>query len=401
MDTDRQSRLTAVMFTDIVGYSSMMERDERLTMRLLEEHNAIVLPLIENYGGTVADAIGDGLLVTFQSVFSAGNCAMNIQRAIDGRNRKQEAAKRFLVRIGIHIGDIWFERGRVYGNGVNIAARILPYSLPGGICVSAIVYNQLVSKTEVEAEAVGSKRLKNIQQPVSLYRVTTGCEEPDAAECEEPRTQRFSGVDSFGDRLERRVTERVSSLVGGILDRALDKWEEKPKAERDQAIERLKRSEWFSEQSFVQACEGNKHKGEDGEDDGENEDDPRTLVGVGIAATVGFGVALAYWGAMWLVFPLTLIGLIPLGIGAARLLLPGRGRKTLPAPVREELEGKVLEAASRRSGRLTVMQASVDGRLTIEQAQAVLDEMARKGYVSQEVDQRGVVVYVFPDFLEE
>jgi hypothetical protein len=323
---------------------------------------------------------------------------MNIQRAIDGRNSKQEPRKRFLVRIGVHIGDIWFDGSRVYGNGVNIAARILPYSLPGGICVSAIVYNQLVSKTPVEAEALGAKRLKNIQQPVSLYRVMTGCEVPEAAEQEESPRERLSGLDSLGDRLERQVTERVSSLVGGILDRALDKWEEKPKEERDRAIQRLKRSDWFAEQSFVQASKS-KARDEDEEDD--DEDDPRTLVGVGIAATVGFGVALAYWGAMWLVFPLTLVGLIPLGIGAARLWLPGKGQERPSPPVSQELEGKVLKAASRRSGKLTVMQASVEGRLTMDQAQAVLDDMVRKGYVSQEVDQRGVVVYVFPDFLEE
>lgn len=391
------------MFTDIVGYSSMMERDETLTMRLLEEHNAIVLPLIENYGGSVVDAIGDGLLVTFQSVFAAGNCAMNIQRAIDGRNRKQEPGKRFLVRIGIHIGDIWYDGDRVYGNGVNIAARILPYSLPGGICVSAIVHNQLVSKTTVEAEELGTKRLKNIQQPVTLYRLLTGCEVPEAAESDEPRRERLSGLDSLGDRLERQVTEHVSSLVGGILDRALNKWEEKPKAERDRAIERLKRSEWFSEQSFVQSSRGIDKSDHDDEDEEhhEEEDDPRTLVGVGIAATLGFGVALAYWGAIWLVFPLTLIGLIPLGIGAARLWLPGKGGKRAVAPVSRDEERKIIKAASRRSGKLTVMHASVDADLSVEQAQAVLDGMARKGYVSQEVDQRGVVVYVFPDFLED
>jgi class 3 adenylate cyclase len=400
MDADRQSRLTAIMFTDIVGYSTMMERDETLTMRLLEEHNAIVLPLIENYGGTVVDAIGDGLLVTFHSVFAAGNCAMNIQRAIDGRNRKQEPPKRFLVRIGIHIGDVWYDGDRVYGNGVNIAARILPFSLPGGICVSAIVYNQLVSKTAVEAETLGTKRLKNIQQPVLLYRLMTGCEVPEADEGEEPRRERFAGLESLGDRLERQVTERVSSLVGGILDRTLEKWEEKPQEERDRAIQRLKRSDWFAEQSFGQAA-GATSRDEEGKDDHDEEDDPRTLVGVGIAATLGFGVALAYWGAIWLIFPLTFVGLIPLGIGAARLWLPGKGRKPLPPPVSQELEGKVLKAASRRSGKLTVMQASVEGRLTMEQAQTVLDGMVRKGYVSQEVDQRGVVVYVFPDFLEE
>ncbi len=107
----KKTKLAAIMFTDIVGYSRMMEADEQRTIAVLEEHNSIVFPLIENFDGEIIDAIGDGLMIIFDSVLSACNRALNIQKAVYSYNSKTEENRRFLLRIGIHLGDIWYEEG--------------------------------------------------------------------------------------------------------------------------------------------------------------------------------------------------------------------------------------------------------------------------------------------------
>lgn len=156
-DSKRITRLAAIMFTDIVGYSRMMEQNENLAMEVVEEHNRILLPMVDAYGGSMIDAIGDGLLLVFDSVYSACSYAMSIQRAVHERNVTAEPEKEFSLRVGIHMGDIWQGDGRVYGNGVNIAARLLPIARPGGICVSEEVVNQMKNKSDIETRSLEAK----------------------------------------------------------------------------------------------------------------------------------------------------------------------------------------------------------------------------------------------------
>ncbi len=423
MSDEGEVRLAAVMFTDIVGYSGMMEADEQRTIDVIDKHNGILFPLVDSFSGRIVDAIGDGLLVTFSSVFSAYTCAVNIQKAIRSHNESVPEAQRFLLRIGIHLGDIWFSDERIFGNGVNIAARILPFSLPGGLCISGEVYNQIQNKLKTQIEDLGTQQVKNIQRPVRIYRVRTGCEETDGTSDEPPEKtadradmiaellkrerSRLAGQHrhmeigeqnkkTSGGSFEDRLTNRIYGFVENVLDRALDKWESIPPEKKEAAVQALKKEKWYSDEDEDEKPPGVSRESEESDDD---KDDPKELLGVGTAASLGFGAALAYFGSFWLIFPLIFIGLIPLGIGITKLIKPER---RLPPPARPKShERKVILAAREQRGRLTAMQAAAAGDLSVDEAQAVLEDMAKKGHVSQEIDSKGSIFYMFPDFLED
>jgi class 3 adenylate cyclase len=419
MSEEGEVRLAAVMFTDIVGYSGMMEADEQRTIDIIEKHNGILFPLVDSFNGRIVDAIGDGLLLTFSSVFSAYTCAVNIQKAIGSHNQDAPDDQRFLLRIGIHLGDIWFSDERIFGNGVNIAARILPFSLPGGICISGEVYNQIQNKLKTEIEDLGTQQVKNIQRPVRLYRVRTGCEEAGGADdvsAEETadradmiaellkrernnlsgRQGKDAGTQHSADgksgSFEDRLTNRIYGFVENVLDRALDKWESIPQEKKEAAVQALKKEKWYSdEEEEDRPLEAFRSD----EESKEEKDDPRELLGVGTAASLGFGAALAYFGSFWLIFPLIFIGLIPLGIGITKLIKPER----TPPVGSQSQERRIILAAREHKGRLTAMQAAADSDLSIDEAQAVLEDMAKKGHISQEIDAKGSVFYIFPDFI--
>ena len=422
MSDEKRSRLAAIMFTDIVGYSSMMEHDENNAMRIIDAHNSILLPLIEGFDGRTVDAIGDGLLVVFDSVFSACNCALNIQSAVSSHNSGADDALNFLLRISIHMGDIWQEAGRIYGNGVNIAARLLPLSEPGGICVSDDIHRQLKNKTDAQFEYIGSKNLKNIQQPVVCYQLITGHERPEAgATATDTDTdivkEKLSGaLDKLraknpygmhaptapkepGSGFEHRLERRISGFVENVIDNAIEKWESVPQERRTELVGNIKKEKWYSDAHLTINLDKSDKK-EESEDDDESEEsksDWRELIPVGIVATGGFGAALIWFNALWLVFPLIFIGLMPLGIGISHLLSRRKRMKWERARMPVRQERLVFEAARRSGGRLSVMQMSAESGLSLDEAQNVLDEMAKRGYIGQEVDDNGLITYVFPE----
>src|SRR5206468_5214119 len=131
-----QRKLAAIMFTDMVGYSALSQRNEQLAQELLEEHRALLRPLFACFNGTEIKTIGDAFLIEFHSALEAAQCAIEIQRTLAKRNADAPAERQIQVRIGIHIGDVVHRGGDVYGDGVNIASRIEPLAGPGGICVS-------------------------------------------------------------------------------------------------------------------------------------------------------------------------------------------------------------------------------------------------------------------------
>jgi len=173
---ERPTRLAAIVFTDIVGYSRMMEQDEARTIAVLERHNEIVLPLVDRSNGEVIDAIGDGLFILFPSVREAVVCAMAIQNAVAAYDQEVRAEEQFSLRIGVHLGEIWHDGERAFGNGVNVAARVQPKALPGGICITEDVYRQVANKLSQPIESIGVHELKNISRRMELYRVVTGHE---------------------------------------------------------------------------------------------------------------------------------------------------------------------------------------------------------------------------------
>ena len=160
-----QRKLAAIMFTDIVGYSAIMSKDEKQAMEVLEKNRDIHKSTIARFNGEYIKEIGDGTLSIFQSSFDAVNCAMEIQKVCC-------AEPDFQIRIGIHIGDIILRDNDIFGDGVNIASRIESSGQPGGIYISEKVYDDIKNKSGIYTEYIGQKSFKNIKDPVKIYSLT-------------------------------------------------------------------------------------------------------------------------------------------------------------------------------------------------------------------------------------
>src|SRR6478609_3978549 len=159
------------MFTDMVGYSALSQRDEKLAQELLEEHRRLLREIFPRFNGTEIKTIGDAFLVEFGSALEAAQCAIEIQRTLAKRDADASADRQIQVRIGVHIGDVVHRGGDVYGDGVNIASRIEPIAGPGGICVSMDVERQIRNALEARFEKLAPTELKNISVPIELFRI--------------------------------------------------------------------------------------------------------------------------------------------------------------------------------------------------------------------------------------
>src|ERR1700752_280667 len=166
-----ERKLAAIMFTDMVGYSALSQRDDRLALELLEEHRQILRQIFPEFNGTEIKTIGDAFLVEFNSALEAAQCAIEIQRALVKRNVDVPSDRRIELKIGIHIGDVVHRGGDVYGDGVNIASRIEPLADPGGSCVSMDVERQIRNAVETRFEKLAPTELKNISAPMELFRI--------------------------------------------------------------------------------------------------------------------------------------------------------------------------------------------------------------------------------------
>src|SRR6516162_5806479 len=166
-----QRKLAAIMFTDMVGYSALSQRDDKLALELLEEHRELLRNTFAEFNGTEIKTIGDGFLVEFNSALEAAQCAIAIQRALAKRNADAAAERQIQVRIGVHIGDVIHRGGDVYGDGVNIASRIEQLAGAGGICVSMDVERQIRNAVETRFEKLAPSELKNISVPMELFRI--------------------------------------------------------------------------------------------------------------------------------------------------------------------------------------------------------------------------------------
>src|SRR5881628_1542150 len=169
-DTE-QRKLAAIMFTDMVGYSALAQRDEKLALELLEEHRQLLREIFPRFNGTEIKTIGDAFLVEFNSALEAAQCAIEIQRALVKRNADVPPDRRIEIKIGIHIGDVVHRGGDVYGDGVNIASRIEPLAGAGGICVSMDVERQIRNALEARFEKLAPTELKNISVAMDLFRI--------------------------------------------------------------------------------------------------------------------------------------------------------------------------------------------------------------------------------------
>ncbi len=165
-------RLAAILAADVVGYSRLMEQDETGTLATLKARwREIVRPLIEEHHGRLVKLMGDGVLVEFGSAVDAVQCASTLQEQMTQANEGLSEACRILLRIGINLGDVIVEEGDLFGDGVNVAARLESLAEPGGICLSGSVYDQVKRKLPADFTALGPQMLKNIVEPVHVYRI--------------------------------------------------------------------------------------------------------------------------------------------------------------------------------------------------------------------------------------
>lgn len=203
-----QRKLAAIMFTDIVGYTALMSKDEQKALQVLQKNRDVLKPLIKQFNGEWLKEMGDGTLSSFNSAVEAVNCALEIQRTL-----KDDPG--FKLRIGIHVGDVIFSGGDVFGDGVNVASRIEPLAETGGICVSERVYEDLQNKPDITAVLLGEKRLKNVGHPVKVYALTGEGIPAPAPPLLGPAPLRSAPT------VESRDTEQVEQTRTAVLNRRI------------------------------------------------------------------------------------------------------------------------------------------------------------------------------------
>src|SRR5215470_13859738 len=176
-----ERRLAAILATDVVGYSRLMEQDEAGTMAALaDRRKAILEPLFARYRGRLVRLMGDGTLAEFASAVDAVQCAVDIQKAMREANATLSEDRAILLRVGLNLGDVVVEEGDLYGDGVNVAARLEAMADPGGICLSAAIHQQVERLLPFAFRDLGDQVLKNIARPLRVYRIADD-DEPEGA----------------------------------------------------------------------------------------------------------------------------------------------------------------------------------------------------------------------------
>ena len=172
-----ERRLAAILAADVAGYSRLMGVDEEGTLAALKRHRREVIdPKIKEHRGRIVKTTGDGILIEFASVVDAVRCAVEFQREIAARNAEIPAERRIEFRVGLNLGDIIIDDKDIYGDGVNIAARLEALAEPGGICVSRVVRDQVRDKLDFSFADMGEQQVKNIARAVRAHRIVLGAE---------------------------------------------------------------------------------------------------------------------------------------------------------------------------------------------------------------------------------
>jgi TolB-like protein len=211
------------MFTDIVGYTSLTQKDEALSMQLLEEHRRLVRPFFPRHNGKEVKTIGDAFLVEFASALEAVRCAFDIQQSMHEMNNGRLPEKQVQLRIGVHVGDVIHSQNDVYGDAVNVANRMFPLAMPGGICVSEQVYDHVKNKFEFPLVSIGRRELKNLGEPMEVFKVVMPWEQSAAVETPAYGTNRIAilpfrnmSPDPNDEFFAEGMTEEIISTVSGI-----------------------------------------------------------------------------------------------------------------------------------------------------------------------------------------
>src|SRR5256885_10049037 len=192
-EANEQRKLAAIMFTDMVGYSALSQRNDKLALELLEEHRQLLRKIFPRFNGTDIKTIGDAFLIEFHSALEAAQCAIEIQRTLAKRNHDVTVERRIELKIGIHIGDVVHRGGDVYGDGVNIASRIEALAGAGGICVSMDVERQIRNALEARFEKLAPAESQNNSVAMDLFRIVLPWEQRGAVVTKSEARSRPSG----------------------------------------------------------------------------------------------------------------------------------------------------------------------------------------------------------------
>ena len=185
-------KLVAILAADVAGYSRMMGLDDEGTLTTLSAFRAVTDMLIETHAGRICGTAGDSVLAEFASVLSAVQCAVEIQRDLARANEELAEERRMRFRIGVNVGDVMVKDGDIFGDGVNIAARIEGLAEPGGICISRGVHDHVMRKTTYRFEDLGEKSVKNIAQPIRVFRLIFDPAELEAVEMDDDQVTAVS-----------------------------------------------------------------------------------------------------------------------------------------------------------------------------------------------------------------
>ncbi len=166
-----QRQLRAILSADVKDYSRLMTQDEMWTINTLNVYRDLIASHVQSHLGRVVDSPGDNILADFGSVLNAVRCAVEIQKELEVKNADLPGQRKMEFRIGINLGDVVLEKGRIYGDGVNIAARVERLAEPGGICISGTVYDQIENRLPFSYDYLGEKSVKNIEKPIRVYQV--------------------------------------------------------------------------------------------------------------------------------------------------------------------------------------------------------------------------------------
>ncbi len=182
MPSERDRKLTTILCADVAGYSRLMNADEEATLDHLKKTHAVFLHHVGEHGGRLVNMAGDGLVCEFPSVIRAVECAVEVQNIINSESRSVPPERRMVYRIGINLGDVLVEGSDLFGDGVNVAARLEALAPAGGICISGSVFEQVKNRLPRKFSFLGNKEVKNISDPVAVYSLSlTEMPAPDNA----------------------------------------------------------------------------------------------------------------------------------------------------------------------------------------------------------------------------
>ena len=226
MNNTRNRSLAAIMFTDVVGFSAIMHKDESAALELLDNHNKIVQPIVIKYNGTILKPQADGYLMKFSSAVDAVRCGKDIQKEISIYNKEINENENILLRIGIHLGDVVLTENDIFGDGVNIASRLEPLADPGGICISQTVYDQIKNKVEIQTLDLGPADLKNIDSKINIYKVLLEAQEKveddneegaQKEDTEEPKVSESADESKLKEAIKEKIKKSIKDSLGSEI----------------------------------------------------------------------------------------------------------------------------------------------------------------------------------------